>query len=1001
MDALLEALNDPTTGTQDPRTDKEYSHPYGSKGTEPENVKFGSNPGGEIHLGERLSAQQVLEYVKSIHTGYEDVETGESLGRIARYRTFELQEINPNDIEIPYLVDDETVREYARLTSEYPTVVLDKFGVVIDGAHRVCAAQDRGDQTIKAFVPVEGKTGATWGLMNDLLYPDKGETLAPARSIPLDKDKTCPTCGGGLTRLGDPNGKTEWVCTRCKYSPHKTGSQSLGDITQMGAIGPVDLIVWRVGPLNDWAGRGIYFGGDKADSDAYQGLHKNHQSTGYRVQAKNCYVAKGQGFLLKELTGKSWMDEVWRIDVKEKVNDSAKAARILEARMMKKLRAKGFDSLIYTEPMPPAKREFVVLKPSVKITPVQSAQAVTASKTKCPACGSTKYGLMPADFETAKCDKCGKTWDHGIVEGVNDPKAAGIKSDKQFREFMRDDSGATTGLRNRPDYGESTSHTSIMNNLNSKEATVKLKWRIDPAPTGPYSSFQKRNWPSAYYANGSPAAQLICPDPYHPRDAKEGKHASLKVRVADWSQKPWKWRAVKGEFKTLAEAKAAAARVIEQVPAFIPEGANIPEKLSSLKHALLKKADFHASLKRAITDFDKEQALEHYRGMESDEIGQQETFPDARHTRDWAKNRAQGVEDSKQADVEMHETSRHLPPRKDMQRHLDKDVQKEIDAGVDVPTKEGIKIGGSSPVIKTVCQNPPIPIRDFDWAAYDDNTYDGAPDAGKQCVGYGATEQEAIEDFNAQWAEMHGGEKTAGPLRKAILPVALGLGMGFAHPPASSGTFTPQQLQQNEQKALELQKQRAEKEQMDKLIAAISRAEGAKPERNNPGNIADNSGAIRTFDSYEEGEAALRNQLNRIAEGVHTHIKPDMTLEKAGLIYADGDPNWANNVSKIMHVPKHITMAELIRGPQKKRGSVAGVKTADDPAWESDLERREEYFNDQVYDAKNEAREAFMSDKYMQEEARDAGISLEQLWQETGNDYANEYWASRYGSKAV
>lgn len=46
------------------------------------------------------------------------------------------------------------------------------------------------------------------------------------------------------------------------------------------------------------------------------------------------------------------------------------------------------------------------------------------SKTVCPHCGSKKYVLMPADFETAKCEKCGKTWDHGIVDGVNNPYSA-------------------------------------------------------------------------------------------------------------------------------------------------------------------------------------------------------------------------------------------------------------------------------------------------------------------------------------------------------------------------------------------------------------------------------------------------------------------------------------------------------------------------------------------------------------------------------------------------
>lgn len=36
---------------------------------------------------------------------------------------------------------------------------------------------------------------------------------------------------------------------------------------------------------------------------------------------------------------------------------------------------------------------------------------------------------------------------------------------------------------------------------------------------------------------------------------------------------------------------------------------------------------------------------------------------------------------------------------------------------------------------------PPIPIRQFDWSAVDDNYEPGCP------IGYGATEQEAIDDL--------------------------------------------------------------------------------------------------------------------------------------------------------------------------------------------------------------------------------------------------------------
>jgi hypothetical protein len=42
LDALNIALNDPVSATTDPRTDDDYEHPWGSKGTEPEDVKYGA-----------------------------------------------------------------------------------------------------------------------------------------------------------------------------------------------------------------------------------------------------------------------------------------------------------------------------------------------------------------------------------------------------------------------------------------------------------------------------------------------------------------------------------------------------------------------------------------------------------------------------------------------------------------------------------------------------------------------------------------------------------------------------------------------------------------------------------------------------------------------------------------------------------------------------------------------------------------------------------------------
>lgn len=48
--------------------------------------------------------------------------------------------------------------------------------------------------------------------------------------------------------------------------------------------------------------------------------------------------------------------------------------------------------------------------------------------------------------------------------------------------------------------------------------------------------------------------------------------------------------------------------------------------------------------------------------------------------------------------------------------------------------------------IRTSYVRPPIPYRQNDWSAVDDNTYDGPG-----ClIGWGATEAEAIEDLMRQ-----------------------------------------------------------------------------------------------------------------------------------------------------------------------------------------------------------------------------------------------------------
>ncbi len=105
-----------------------------------------------------------------------------------------------------------------------------------------------------------------------------------------------------------------------------------------------------------------------------------------------------------------------------------------------------------------------------------------------------------------------------------------------------------------------------------------IKWKVDPEPTGRYRSFDRRGWPDAHYKNKSEdvAARIRCEDEYYPRNVKSGNHKPLKVYVADWSRSPkgtsFIWLKIKGEFKTLKEAKEAAEKIIEKYEHIKPKG---------------------------------------------------------------------------------------------------------------------------------------------------------------------------------------------------------------------------------------------------------------------------------------------------------------------------------------------------------------------------------------------------------------------------------------------
>jgi hypothetical protein len=77
-------------------------------------------------------------------------------------------------------------------------------------------------------------------------------------------------------------------------------------------------------------------------------------------------------------------------------------------------------------------------------------------------------------------------------------------------------------------------------------------------------------------------------------------------------------------------------------------------------------------------------------------------------------------------------------------------------------------------------------------------------------------------------------------------------------------------------------------------------------------------------------------------------------------------------------------------------GVMDGVK--DDKTAASD-DQANEFYLDKVDSMKAEAKDAFMLDAAMQQEAQDAGMSMDELWDEVGGAFTENYYISAYSKQ--
>ncbi len=111
----------------------------------PEWFKTDINGGQDFEVGKTYDEGDVYNYILTQQEDFEDDD------RV--YGNFKCVEMNPKDIEeSEFHIDWQQVEQLSRSNKPYPPVVLNSFGWVIDGGHRVEAAKKRGDKKIKVLL---------------------------------------------------------------------------------------------------------------------------------------------------------------------------------------------------------------------------------------------------------------------------------------------------------------------------------------------------------------------------------------------------------------------------------------------------------------------------------------------------------------------------------------------------------------------------------------------------------------------------------------------------------------------------------------------------------------------------------------------------------------------------------------------------------------------------------------------------------------------------------
>lgn len=487
LDALLEELNNPFT-TVDPRNDKEYNHPFGSKGTEPEDVKYGSKVASFLRIedmkaigrGEK-SAQEVMAGQMLCVGGIPLTEWIKAEKNASQITT------GTNRDKASLIVDmvSPVLEKYSKMYGSMDTAVRDNiFSIcynalknnrmpshftkdtlaLYDKPKADVAAHEIGVEVLRAMHAVTKMAGWQTG--------KKAEEVAPApdeydRVMALpDPEKEQWLLAHGWAKDEEWHGATWWLGKQHYYKidheediPLKELDDAVHTELERGMNddgSPKTAAHPKTPEVAAGAMRGFEDSVNEGDhtDDIYEFL--DYLKTEYRANVPEelydeLVDAAVKLYKGRTKTGASRMDKLnARLDprhTKEEVNFESPAKGMDNCQSCKFFNGKDGCSEVQGLITAGAWCKEFKLAPTAKSA---SAECV---------CGhAMDIHIHPPDFGCPhEKDGCG---------------CKGATEKKNARSIMHDDSGATTGLRSHPDYGESDSYTSKMNDANSKGASV-------------------------------------------------------------------------------------------------------------------------------------------------------------------------------------------------------------------------------------------------------------------------------------------------------------------------------------------------------------------------------------------------------------------------------------------------------------------------------------------------------------------------------------------------